>query len=69
MRETWEEVRSALRRRMRMFSPLGNAARRREEQRRQEDAERKAIVSVEGRDLSSEDEIADAPPAPAKDAA
>jgi hypothetical protein len=81
MLETWEELRSALRRQMRIFSPSTRASARPagetkpknaavgEEQRRREDAERKAIVSVQGRDLSSEDEIADAPPEPGKEKA
>lgn len=74
MLESWDEVRSAMRRRMRLFAPLGRAAARpansplarknadREQQRRREDAERKAIVSVHGEDLSSEDEIGAARP-------
>ena len=78
MQQTWEEMRSAMRRSMRIFSPFRSVtpkttasqpSERSEEQRRREDAERKAIVSVRGQDLSSEDEIADAPPAPAKGAA
>jgi len=69
-----------MRRRMRVFAPLGQMGVRvgnklmgrepaedKEQQRRREDAERKAIVSLYGRDLSSEDEIADAPEAPRKD--
>lgn len=46
-----------LRRRERRAHPRDDA-----EQRRYEDAERKAIVSIHGRDLSSEDEIEKARP-------
>jgi hypothetical protein len=40
-----------------------------ENRRRREDAERKAILSVHGQDLSSEDEIADTPESKRENAA
>ena len=75
MLETWDEMERRLRRKMRVYPGTMTVpaqrleyafAQRREsgepgaEQRRWEDARRKAIVSVNGRDLSSEDQIAEA---------
>ncbi|HSE48483.1 MAG TPA: hypothetical protein VLA96_04685 [Terriglobales bacterium] len=71
MQDTREEAGRTARRQMRVHptltatrkpgrQPLTGAGSD-ENRRRREDAERKAIVSVHGEDLSSEDEIADAP--------
>ena len=74
MFETWDNTERALRRRMRVYPALASAAakypnhpllsRRLSEadRRRYEDARRTAIVSINGKDLSSEDEIQDARP-------
>ena len=72
MQDTREEAGRAARRQMRVHPtltatkkpsrlPLTGGAGNDENRRRREDAERKAIVSVRGEDLSSEDEIAGAP--------
>jgi hypothetical protein len=72
MQDTREEAERAARRQMRVHpaltatrkskrSPVPASAGNDENRRRREDAERRAILSVHGEDLSSEDEIADAP--------
>ena len=72
-RESWGDTEQMIRRRMRLFPKQMPPIARPEFQdqsvlrpagaldRRVEDAERKAIVSVHGQDLSSEEEILDKP--------
>jgi hypothetical protein len=82
VRDTFEDVERAIRRKMRVYPPLTPATagprpappapRGREageEQRRYQDAERKAIVSLYGRDLNSEQEIAGGRPEEEEEAA
>lgn len=80
MQEMREDTERAARRQMRVHPPLSTAKKSTrtappergtddENRRRREDAERKAIVSVYGRDLSSEDEIAHAQEEPRKEEA
>ena len=67
------DAQRAMRRKMRVYPALLGAKLRRKtevdaaEKRRWQDAQENAIVSVNGKDLSSEDEIADAPENPAGD--